>query len=103
MSNEEEYAFGLNPTLGTSVNPIVAPLDPATGNFQYTRRATPAATGLTYTVLTSSTLAGWATGGATETGFTTSGNIQTVTVNVTTPPVGGKLFVRVESAPTAVE
>jgi autotransporter-associated beta strand protein len=100
MSNQEEYAFGLNPTLGSSVNPIVAPLDPVTGNFQYTRRATPAATKLTYTVLTSTTLAGWATGGATETGFTTAGNIQTVTVNVTTPPVDGKLFVRVEAAPT---
>jgi len=100
MSNEEEYAFGLNPTLGSSVNPIVAPLDPVTGNFQYTRRATPAASKLTYTVLTSTDLAGWAAGGATETGFTTAGNVQTVTVNVTAPPVGGKLFVRVETAPT---
>jgi hypothetical protein len=100
MSNQEEYAFGLNPTLGSSVNPIVAPLDPVTGNFQYTRRATPAATKLTYTVLTSTTLAGWAAGGATETGFTTAGNVETVTVNVTAPPVGGRLFVRVEAAPT---
>ena len=100
MSNEEEYAFGLNPTLGSSVNPIVAPLDPVTGNFQYTRRATPAASKLTYTVRTSTDLAGWAAGGATETGFTTAGNVQTVTVNVTAPPVGGKLFVRVETAPT---
>lgn len=100
MSNQEEYAFGLNPTLGSSVNPITSPLDPVTGNFQYTRRATPAATGLTYRVLTSSTLAGWTAGGATETGFTTVGNIQTVTVHVTAPPVGGKLFVRVEATPT---
>lgn len=100
MTNQEEYAFGLNPTLGSSANPIVAQLDRVTGNFQYTRRATPATTGLTYTVLTSTTLTGWASGGATETGFTTSGNIQTVTVNVTAPPVGGKLFVRVEALPT---
>ena len=100
MTNQEEYAFGLNPTLGSSANPIVAQLDPGTGNFQYTRRATPAATGLTYTVLTSTTLAGWAAGGATETGFTTAGNIETVTVNVTAPPVDGKLFVRVQAAPT---
>ncbi len=100
MSNQQEFAFGLNPTLGSSVNPIVTQLDPATGNFQYTRRATPAATGLTYTVLTSSTLAAWAPGGSTETGFTTAGNIQTVTVHVTAPPVGGKLFVRVEATPT---
>ena len=100
MNNQEEYAFGLNPTLGSSVNPITAPLDPATGNFQYTRRATPADTKLTYTVLTSANLVDWAKGGTTETGFTTAGKIQTVTVNVTTSPVGGKLFVRVEAAPT---
>ena len=100
MNNQEEYAFGLNPTLGSSANPIVTQLNPATGNFQYTRRATPAASKLTYTVLTSTDLAVWAPGGSTETGFTTAGNIQTVTVNVTAPPVGGKLFVRVEAAPT---
>jgi fibronectin-binding autotransporter adhesin len=100
MANQEEYAFGLNPTLGSSVNPIVQPLDPATGIFQYTRRATPAAAKLTYTVLTSTDLAAWATGGATETGFTTAGMVETVTVHVTTPPVDGKLFVRVEAEPT---
>lgn len=100
MSNQGEYAFGLNPTLGSSANPITAQLDPATGNFQYTRRATPAATGLTYTVLTSANLVDWTPGGATETGFTTAGNIETVAVNVTAPPVGGRLFVRVEAAPT---
>jgi hypothetical protein len=99
MNNQEEFAFGLNPTLGSSVNPIVTPLDPVTGNFQYTRRATPAATGLTYTVLTSTTLEGWAAGGATETGFSTDDNVETVTVNVTTPPVDGRLFVRVEATP----
>jgi autotransporter-associated beta strand protein len=97
MTNQQEYAFGLNPTLGSSNNPIVEPLDPATGNFQYTRRATPAATGLAYNVLTSTDLDEWTSGGATETGFTTAGDIQTVTVNVTTPPVGGKLFVQVQA------
>jgi len=100
MSNQGEYAFGLNPTLGSSVNPITQQLDPATGNFQYTRRATPAATQLAYTVLTSTNLTNWAPGGATETGFTTAGSIETVTVNVTAPPVGGKLFVRVAAVPT---
>jgi fibronectin-binding autotransporter adhesin len=100
LSNFEEYAFGLNPTLGTSVNPIVVPLDPVTGNFQYTRRATPDTTGLTYTVLTSTTLAGWAPGGATETGFTTDGDIETVKVNVTAPPGDGRLFVSVQASET---
>ena len=99
LTNQQEYAFGLNPTLGTSVSPITAQLDAVTGNFQYTRRATPAAAGLTYTVLTSTNLVAWAAGGATETGFTTAGNIQTVTVHVTAPMVDGKMFVRVEAAP----
>jgi len=83
----------------TAAIPITAQLDPVTGNFQYTRRATPADTKLTYTVLTSSNLVDWATDGATETGFTTAGRIQTVTVHVTATPGGGKLFVRVNAAP----
>ena len=99
VTNQMEFAFGLNPTLGTSTNPITQQLDKVTGNFQYTRRATPAATGITYVVLTSSDLVAWTPGGATETGFTTAGDIETVTVNVTTPAVGGKLFVRVEAKP----
>ena len=100
MTNQQEYAFGLNPTLGSSVSPITAQLNPVTGNFQYTRRATPADSKLTYTVLTSTDLVAWATGGAAETGFTTAGKVQTVTVNVTSPSGGGKLFVRVEASPT---
>ncbi len=99
VTNQQEYAFGLNPTLGTSVNPITQQLDKVTGNFQYTRRATPTATGITYTVLTSTDLVTWGLGGATESGFTTAGNIETVTVNVTTPAAGGKLFVRVKATP----
>ena len=99
LTNQQEYAFGLNPTLGTSVSPITAQLDAVTGNFKYTRRATPAATGLTYTVFTSTNLVNWVASGATETGFTTAGDIQTVSVNVTAPAVDGKLFVRVEAKP----
>jgi hypothetical protein len=46
--NAFEYAFGLNPTSGGSVNPFVVPFDPATGLFTYTRR-TASLTGLSYT------------------------------------------------------
>ena len=99
MTNQKEYAFGLNPTLGTSVNPITQMLDKTTGNFQYTRRANPVDTGLTYTVFTSTDLVTWTAGGSTQTGVATAGNVETVTVNVTTPAVGGKLFVRVEAKP----
>ncbi len=98
MTNQQEYAFGLDPTDSTSRNPMVALLDPATGNFQYTRR-NPALTGLTYTVFTSSDLVEWTAGNATETDITTDGDIQTVTVNVTASPVNGRLFVRVRAEP----
>lgn len=99
MTNQKEYAFGLNPTLGTSVNPITQMLDKTTGNFQYTRRATPVTTGLTYTVFTSTDLVTWTAGGSTQTGVATAGTVETVTVNVTAPAVNGKLFVRVEAKP----
>jgi hypothetical protein len=35
--------------------------------------------------------------GATEVAVTTSGEVETVTVHVTTPPLNGKLFVRVQA------
>ena len=61
MSNFMEYAFGLNPTSGTSVNPISQPLDKGTGEFKYTRRK-PSLTALTYSYEWSSTLvAPWGT------------------------------------------
>ena len=99
MTNLQEYAFGLDPSSSTSVNPISAPLNPLTGNFQYTRHATPAASKLTYTVLTSTNLVDWTAGAATETGFTTAGDVETVTVHVTATPVRGTLFVRVAASP----
>ena len=43
MTNQQEYAFGLDPTKGTSVNPITQPL--TDGVFKYTRRKN---TGLSY-------------------------------------------------------
>jgi adhesin/invasin len=95
MTNQQEYAFGLDPSSGSSVSPIPMPLDPLTSRFQYTRRAT---SGLTYTVLTSTDLLGWqADAGASEVAVTTLGDVQTVTVHVSTAPVGGKLFVRVQA------
>jgi hypothetical protein len=57
-SNFDEYAFGLDPTSGSSVAPITEQLDKATGIFKYTRRATPVTTGLTYTYEWSTTLTG---------------------------------------------
>jgi autotransporter-associated beta strand protein len=58
LSNFEEYAFGLNPKSGASANPFTQPLNKGTGQFKYTRRATPTSTGVTYTYESSTTLSG---------------------------------------------
>ncbi len=95
LNNQQEYAFGLNPTSGSSVNPVTVPLSGSA--FSYTRRAT---SGLTYTVWTSTTLAGWVQdNGAIQNPLgTPDGNgVQTVAVTLTATPVGGKLFVRVQA------
>ena len=95
MTNFQEFAFGLSPSNGKSVNPLAQPLDRAAGRFQYTRRV---GSGLTYQVFTSTTLGVWALdAGATEVALTTSGPVETVTVHVTTAPLNGKLFARVQA------
>ena len=38
LTNNDEYASGLDPTGGSSVNPITVPLNKTTGTFSYTRR-----------------------------------------------------------------
>jgi hypothetical protein len=66
LSNEDEYAFGLDPSDPTSVSPISTGLASTTGDFTYTRRD-PTITGLTYKVYTSTNLATWTEDlGATE-------------------------------------
>ena len=99
MTNQQEYAFGLNPTSGASVSPITSPLNKTTGMFSYTRRATPALTGLTYTVLTSTNLVTWTLDtGAVAESVVTASNVQTVTFTVSNPAVNGQLFVRVKAS-----
>ena len=98
LTNQQEFAFGLDPTTGASVNPITQPFDKSTGKFRYTRTAT---SGLTYTVWTSENLQDWtedltATAGQTDQG--TVNGVQTVEVTITDPaPLSGKLFVRVQA------
>ena len=100
LSNQQEYAFGLNPTSGSSVNPITVQLDKTTGMFTYTRRATPAPSGLTYTVLTSTDLLTWTPDtGATEGTITTAAGVETVPVTISVSLLSNpKLFVRVQAA-----
>jgi len=96
-TNQEEFAFGLNPISGSSVSPILAQLDKTTGQFSYQRLA---ASGLTYKILTSTTLAsGSWTEDATATqvaGVIDGNGSQTVVVTLTGAPLGSpRLFVRV--------
>lgn len=37
MNNDQERVFGLDPTKGTSVNPISVPFSPAAGTLSFTR------------------------------------------------------------------
>jgi autotransporter-associated beta strand protein len=98
LTNREEYAFGLNPTGGTSVNAIAVQLNKTTGTFSYTRR-TQSLTGLTYTVWYSTNLAGWTEDtGAVEGTPVVNGQVETVEVTLTgsllTNP---KLFIQVRA------
>jgi autotransporter-associated beta strand protein len=101
LSNFDEYAFGLDPTGGSEVNPITTQLDKTTGIFTYTRR-TQSLTGLTYTVRSSTTLAanGW-TDLVLNTDYTesvsTAGDIETVTVTLTPAPTASSLFIQVRA------
>jgi hypothetical protein len=94
-SNFEEYAFGLDPTTGTSVNPITGQLDKGTHKFSYTRTAN---TGLSYTVWTSTDLQSW-TGPSvvTENVGVPVGGVETVEVTLSSPPAGDQLFLRVQA------
>ncbi|MCX6878119.1 MAG: hypothetical protein NTW21_30545 [Verrucomicrobia bacterium] len=95
MINQQEYAFGLNPTTGSSVNPITVPFDMLTGKFRYTRTA---GSTLTYTVWTSTNLQGWSqdtAATASQTVKATADDVETVEATVAALPVNGKLFVRV--------
>jgi hypothetical protein len=100
MSNQAEFAFGLNPSSSSSCNPIKVPFDKTTGTFSYTRRATPASTGLSYTVWTSTDLKTWkedTAASASQTVSSTNDDVQTVAVHVTSAPSAGLLFVRVQA------
>jgi hypothetical protein len=96
-TNQDEFAFGLDPTTGSSVNPITQQL--AGGVFKYTRSKD---SGLTYKVYYSTTLSGWTLdASATQSPAAAVAGIETVTVTLAAAaPSDGKLFVRVEATPT---
>ena len=100
LSNEQEYAFGLLPNSGASVNPIAVPLDQATGTFSYTRRDS-TLTPLNYSVWFSTDLAEWTEdSGATEGESVLNGDVETVPVTLSAlpgDPLPAKLFIQVRA------
>jgi Leucine-rich repeat (LRR) protein len=95
MTNLQEFAFGLDPRSGASVNPIASGL---IGNqFSYTKRI---GTGLSYTVHYTTDLLTWSLDqSAVQTITGTHGDVDTVAVTLSSAavPSGGKLFVRVQA------
>jgi len=98
LTNREEYAFGLDPTGGSSVNAIAVPLDKSTGTFSYTRR-TQSLTGLTYSVWYSNDLSTWAKDtGAVEGTPVVTGQVETVPVTLSSALMTNpKLFIQVRA------
>ncbi|MEI6676147.1 MAG: InlB B-repeat-containing protein [Verrucomicrobiota bacterium] len=103
LTNEQEYAFGLNPTSGASCDPITVQLNKTTGKFTYTRR-NPALTNISYSILTSTTLVDgiqtgdWAIDGTATQTPSGTGELQTVEVTLTSKLLEAtKLFVRVKA------
>jgi fibronectin-binding autotransporter adhesin len=96
LTNFEEYAFGLDPTGGSSVNAIAVQLDKTAGTFSYTRRQQ-SLTGLTYTVWYSTDLTSWnQDSGAIQGTATLNGEVETVPVTVSSSLLtNGKLFLQV--------
>ncbi len=98
LTNHEEYAFGTDPTGGSSVNPIAVPLDKSTGTFSYTRRQQ-ALTGLSYSVWYSTDLAVWSEDtGAIQGTPTLNGEVETVPVTISPALLTNpKLFIQVRA------
>ena len=96
QTNQQEFAFGLDPTTGASVNPITQQL--AGGVFKYTRTKD---SGLIYKVYYSTNLSSWTWDEfATQSPATAVAGVETVTVTLAAAaPLDGKLFVRVEASP----
>jgi autotransporter-associated beta strand protein len=98
LTNFEEYAFGLVPNSGSSVNPIAIPLNQTNGKFSYTRRSS---SDLAYSVWFSGNLTDWTEDvDATEAVPVPSGDNETVEVTLSDlhgDPLPTKLFIQVRA------
>lgn len=101
LTNFEEYAFGLDPTGGSSVNPITGPLNKGTKTFSYQRRDN-ALTDLTYTVWYSTDLSTWSedTGATQLEGTPDVNGVELIDVTLSTlpgDPLPAKLFIQIRA------
>lgn len=99
LNNFSEYAFGLAPDSGASVSPIIAPPNPSTGIFSYTRRPV-SLSGLTFTYESSTTLTGaWLPFTPVSETSNSATPVETITVGLpATLLFKPALFVRVKAA-----
>jgi hypothetical protein len=98
LKNRDEYLFGLDPTDGASLNPIIQQLDKTAGTFSYQRRA--ALAGVEFTVWTSTDLLTWTEdAGAIQTPGAALDQIVTVAVTLSgdKPLAAQSYFVRVKA------
>jgi len=97
LTNNEKRIWGLDPTSGSSVNPISVQLEARSGSFSYTRRS-PSLTGITYRYEWTSTLDAESWQAFTPAQLTSDAGTPVETVEVTVPAAlleNSRLFVRV--------
>jgi autotransporter-associated beta strand protein len=99
VTNLAEYAFGLDPKNGASVQPVIELPTKTSGAFTYTRRSA-SITGLNFTVWTSTTLSGWSEDtGALQSAIAIPGT-DNESVSVTPSPAlldANRLFFRIQA------
>lgn len=98
-SNLEEYAFGLDPRSGASIEPFLSFPAPSTGTFTYTRRKR-AFSGMDYTIWTSTDLNDWTedTGASQATSAIPGTDNESVEVVISPEHMGGqRLFLRIQA------
>ncbi len=99
VTNREEWVWGSNPTVASSVSPIGAVLDRDSGSFTYQRRNS-ALTGLNFSVWTSTDLEVWTVdSGATQSAGTADANqVQEVSVQLSASLLSNpNIYVRIEA------
>jgi autotransporter-associated beta strand protein len=98
LTNFEEYAFGLDPTVAASLSPVTLP-NRISGTFTYTRRK-PMLTGLNYTYAFSHTMEGWQAFTPTVPDVSDSGNpVESITVTIPAALLAEpRVFLRVKAS-----